>query len=324
MFKICLIGCGNMAIDGHGPAVRKYADLNKDTYLSACCDVDRERAESFQKKFGFKTFYTDYMEMIEKEKPDVVLAITPVPLTAKISKDVISTGTNIILEKPPGVNAEETLSIHECAVKNKVFARVAFNRRYMPILSALMEEVKACGKDILHADCDFIRIQRMESTFYTTAIHAIDSIRYIVNSDYKTAGFTYQDIFYNDKKVTNFYINAEFENYVHANINFLPCSGCVAERIHISCKDHDFFAELPVWGGIDMPGKLMCIKNDAVYKTVTGKEITMFESSGFYQENASFFDLIKQNGTPFSDVITGVQPVEIAGCMRDRKAYYVK
>ena len=324
MFKICLIGCGHMAVIAHGPACKKYADLHEDAELSACCDLDIEKAESFRKEFGFQNAYTDYMEMLEKEKPDAVLAITPFTLTAKIAKDVIGTGTNIILEKPPGINAEEALSIDECAVENKVYARVAFNRRYIPIFSALVEELEACGEELLHVDCNFIRKRRTEDFFYTTAIHAIDSIKYLAKSDYKRADFHYQDILYDEKKVTNFYVNAEFENSVHANINFLPCSGCAAERIHASCRDYSFFAEIPVWNGMDMPGRLVCVRDGAVYKTVIGQETTMFESNGFYQESASFFDLIKQNGTPFSDVNTGVQPVEIAGCLRDRKPCYKK
>lgn len=322
MFKICIIGCGNMAINGHGPACRKYAYLHEDTQLAACCDVDPKKAEAFQKEFGFQRYYTDYKRMIEQEKPDVALVITPSSLTAKVSQEVLETKTNILLEKPPGINQEETKSIHECAERNGVYARVGFNRRYMPIVTSLIQEIAACGQPILHADCNFVRTGRTDDDFCTTAIHAIDSIRYIVNSDYRKADFLYQDIEYAGKKVTDFYMHAQFENSAAAQINLLPCSGCVSERIHVSCVDYTFFAELPVWNGIDMPGRLVCTKNGTAYKTITGDRESLFESNGFYAENATFFDLIKRGKKAYSDVATGIQSVEIADYLRKRKPEY--
>ena len=138
MFKICTIGCGGMSTSGHGPSVKLYAETHPDTELSACCDIRPDKAEIYREKFGFKRIYTDYMEMIEKERPDVVMAITPVALTAQISIDVIRTGTNIFLEKPPGIHSYDTIAIHEAAVSNKVNARVSFNRRYMPLVMSLI------------------------------------------------------------------------------------------------------------------------------------------------------------------------------------------
>ena len=326
-FKICLIGCGGMSRLGHAPACKLYAETHRNAELSACCDVDIERAEQFCKNFGFRSAYTDYMEMIQNEKPDVVLVIVPVHLTAKISKDVIGTKTNIILEKPPGIDIAETRSIHECAVKNNVHARVAFNRRYTPVVMELIREIEACGKPILHIDCNFIRYGRTDADFCTTAIHGIDSLRYIVKSDYKKADFIYQDTICRDKKVTNFYVSAEFENSVHGSIHFLPCSGCGVERIHVSCVDYSFFAELPIFSGndgVDRPGRLVCTKENTIYRTVIGDKDTLFESNGFYEENASFFDLIQSGVSPSSDVATGIQSVEIADCLRKRKPGYSK
>ena len=177
MFKICLIGCGGMANGGHAPSLKQYTEVTPDTELSACCDVDEERARKFYDKFGFRQYFTDYHEMMDAIKPDVVLVIVPPSLTKKISVDVMNKGYNVLLEKPPGLNVGEAMEIHECALKNHVHARVAFNRRYMPVLNELVKEIKACGKPIHHADCQFIRVSRSEPDFCTTAIHSIDLIR---------------------------------------------------------------------------------------------------------------------------------------------------
>ena len=61
MFKICSIGCGNMAVSGHGPSYAKYKKDYPDTLLAACCDLDEERAKAFCEKFGFEKYYTDYI-----------------------------------------------------------------------------------------------------------------------------------------------------------------------------------------------------------------------------------------------------------------------
>jgi len=323
MFRICLIGCGNMAKSGHAPSLRLYASRHPDVELSACCDPVSEKTAFFCREFGFLREYADYMEMLRTERPDAVLVLTPVALTARVSMDVIRTGTNVMLEKPPGIHAEETRAIHECALKHGVHARTAFNRRYMPLLRALCAELAACGEMPLFADCQFVRIRRTDADFCTTAIHAIDCIRYILQSDYREASFDYVDFDYkNGRRGTNYRINARFDSGAAANISFLPCGGCVTERITLSCTDYTFFLELPVWSGLDMPGRLVCTSAGEVYKTVVGEYETMFESSGFYDESAGFLDAIRRGDAPVSDVITGVQAVEIADCMRRRAPVY--
>jgi len=324
MFRICMIGCGGMAKTGHAPSVKKYAAETPDTVLAACCDVELCKATFFAQEFGFEHAYTDYHEMLAKEKPDVVLVLVPVKFTAMVAMDVMNAGYSVIMEKPPGMNVQETKAIHECAVRNNVHARVAFNRRYMPLVDALVKEIRACGKSINHADCHFIRCARTEADFCTTAIHGIDTMKYIMSCDYRKAQFTYQDYLYQGNSICNYYIAAEFENGATANINFIRCGGCVVERLHVSAEDYSFFAELPVWSGMDSPGKITCSHLGEVYKTIIGDKDTMYESSGFYDENASFFDMLRNGAEAFSDVETGIQSVEIADLLRNRVKEYVK
>ena len=82
-FKICTIGCGAIADSVHGPSYVKYKSNYPDTILRACCDIDEARSKIFQKKFGFERCYTDYVEMLEIEKPDAVCVISPDILTWK-------------------------------------------------------------------------------------------------------------------------------------------------------------------------------------------------------------------------------------------------
>lgn len=324
MFKICLIGCGIMAYGAHGDAVSRYQESHPDTELSACCDIDESKAEDFSKKYGFERYYTDYEEMLDKEKPDVVMVICPVALTYKISSEVMKRGINIILEKPPGVDSEETAELHRLALENNVHARVAFNRRYMPLITELREEIKKCGKPVHHADCNFVRVGRTEPDFATTAIHGIDTIKYLVGADYSKVDVFYHDYIYESKNITNYYLNCEFESGAYANINFMRCSGCMSERIHISCEDYTFFLETPVGCGIDMSGKLICTYRGDNYKIVTSGVNDRTVCTGFYHESAEFFDIIRGGKAPESDIDTGIQSVEIADCLRKRIPSYMQ
>lgn len=326
MFKICLIGCGYMTRDGHGPSCKKYAEEHDDVILAACSDIKIEAALEACSAFGFQRAYTDYLEMVEKEKPDVVLVITPVALTCEISIALLERKIPVLLEKPPGMNVEENAKIHEAAIRNNVPARVAFNRRYTPLLRALKEELAGIDLPVLDVDCMFVRKGRKEADFSTTAIHGIDSVRYLSGSEYKSVRLQYQDILVDDKPVTNTKVSAVMKNGTSAGITFLPCGGCVVERITVTLSGYTFFLKLPVWEGIDMPGELVCTKNGKVYKTIKGEELvqeyTLHESNGFYDESRIYFDELRGGKWPVSDVLTGQTSVAIARCIRDRIEWY--
>ena len=325
-FKICLIGCGGMTKSGHGPSCKKYAEEHDGVVLAACCDIDIEKAQNACEVFGFQRAYTDYIEMVEKECPDVVLAITPVHLTEQISVALLERRIPVFLEKPPGMDAEQNMRIHEAAIRNNTPARVAFNRRYTPLVQALKEEIKAAGAQLLDINCMFVRVNRKDADFSTTAIHGIDTVKYIADSEYADAKFYYHDICVADKKVTNIQMSAVMENGASASLTFLPCGGCVVERITVTLTGYTFFLYLPVWGGADAPGELVCFKEKKVYKRISGddlvKQYTLHESNGFYAESQVFFDELRAGKRPKSDVISGKSSVEIARCIRTRQNYY--
>ena len=104
-----------MANFGHGPAYQKYAMDNSDLKLTACCDVNKDSALLFMKKYGFKNHYQDFRKMLEEEKPDAVCLNVPAALNASFADEILKAGYPLLLEKPIGANLNEALTLKKNA-----------------------------------------------------------------------------------------------------------------------------------------------------------------------------------------------------------------
>ena len=78
--KVAVIGVGAM---GRNHA-RVYSEL-PEVDLVAVSDADVIRAESTAEKFGVRA-YTDYRELLEKEKPDAVSIVVPTAMHEEVGK----------------------------------------------------------------------------------------------------------------------------------------------------------------------------------------------------------------------------------------------
>lgn len=100
MKKAAIIGLGDIS-SIHYNAIRADSDIR----LVAVCDTDREKektAGEYQ-----VPFYTDYHEMLRREKPDCVHLCLPHYLHYPVAKDCAEAHVNIFCEKPEAVSAEQ-------------------------------------------------------------------------------------------------------------------------------------------------------------------------------------------------------------------------
>lgn len=328
MFRICSIGCGPMAKRGHGPAFAKYKKDYDDVCLAACCDINEEAAKEFKENFGFETYYTDYVKMLDEVKPHVVSLLCPVHLTCPMSIDIMKKGYNIIMEKPPGKNKEEILLMKKTAEESGVNVRTAFNRRYTPLILKLKELLRKDNNKILNITYQLYRTRRYEEDFATTAIHAIDVVKNIVGADYKDVTFNYQHLPEFGEKVKNIVMTATMENGVLAQITFMPAGGAVVERVTVNTVENTYFVELPFWGNIDTPGKLTHMRVNEVCEVITGDMLSdtteMYEVSGFYDENRLFFEHLRKGGETICDLESAIQSVELEDALRNNVEKYTK
>jgi myo-inositol 2-dehydrogenase/D-chiro-inositol 1-dehydrogenase len=319
-----------MSTHVHGPSYREYAALHSDVVFAACCDLDAEKAEAYMKAFGFARYYTDIDTMLDTEKPDAVCLIVQEHLTARLSKRIMEKGYPLLLEKPPGLSGEETLDMIQTADHCGVPVQVAFNRRSMPLVSRLrgmLEERMASG-DIQHIRYDFYRVNRRDSDFSTTAIHGIDTVKFLARSDYASIRFRYQPIPGCAPEVVNIFMDCEFESGASAFLSFCPVSGTLLERATLQVQGQTYFLQVAVGDSIDYPGGLTHYDQGQVVAHPELKEDLAdqrtFVTGGFYAENAMFFDDIRASRTPVHDLKSSLQSVEIAACMRERRPVYTK
>ncbi len=328
MFKICVIGCGNMSKGGHGPSFKKYYEDYADVCLAACCDLNEEAAKEYKEKFGFEKYYTDYNKMLEAEKPDVVALIVPVQFTKSMAIDIMKKGFNIILEKPPGKNIDEINEMIAQAKESNVNVRVAFNRRYVPLLLKLKEMIKATGEEIFNITYQMYRCGRYDKDFATTAIHAIDAVKYIAEADYKRVDISYQERPDKGENVKNIYLDCKLEKDIHANIDLVPIGGAMFERVSVNTNDHTFFLNIPIPKSYDRPGELLHFEKRELVEKIDGATLVdsdeYFEGAGFYNENRLFFEHIRNSDEIICDLESAIQSVELEDCVRKSVKLYEK
>ena len=103
----------------------------------ALCDVDQRflkpAAEKIQRLTGQSVrIYTDYREMLAKEKPQVTIVATPDHWHALIAIEAIRQGSHVYLEKPIGHTINEGKAIVKAARSADRVVQVGTHRRVSP------------------------------------------------------------------------------------------------------------------------------------------------------------------------------------------------
>ena len=94
----------------------------------AICDVDESKMAKYPQLKG----YTDYKEMLDREKPDIVHICTPHYLHAEMAIYALERDINVLCEKPLCMNREEIDAILQAEEKSNAQLAVCFQNRYTP------------------------------------------------------------------------------------------------------------------------------------------------------------------------------------------------
>jgi len=322
-FTICTVGCGWIADAMHGPAFLKYRAANPEAVFAGCCDIDAARAEGFRAKYAFRNAYTDMGEMLAREKPDAVCLLSSVATTAALAAQILEMGIPLLLEKPPGRTLEEASRLLDIAERKSVPNRVAFNRRYAPLIRKTKELLDAefSPGQIQSLQYDMFRIGRLDEDFSTTAIHAIDTARFLAGADYGSLHITYRGDPALCRNVTDFHMICTMKSGAVVKLNICPVTGTNREAATVNLHDNTLFLDY-MGNPVHPMGRLTALKKNTVTLDITAGDLAdgvePFERDGFYEENRSFFDDVIAGKTPSGDLSTTLQSVEVADCLRRR------
>lgn len=133
--RVAIIGCGCIH-KMHTTA----ATVLEQSRLIAVCDIKDNRARE-SGTYYHVPFYTDYKEMIEVEKPDVVHICTPHYLHTIIAQYALEHGVNVLSEKPMGIRYSDAVDTVKIAEKNNKKYGVIFQCRYNDASVFLKERI---------------------------------------------------------------------------------------------------------------------------------------------------------------------------------------
>ena len=137
--RYALIGCGR--ISPNHIAAAKENGLE----IVAMCDINIENIKDKMVKFDLPDTiakYTDYREMIEKEKIDLAAIATESGKHAEIAINCIEAGINLIIEKPIALSLHDADRIIEMAERKNVKVCACHQNRFNKSVQKIRDAVE--------------------------------------------------------------------------------------------------------------------------------------------------------------------------------------
>jgi predicted dehydrogenase len=168
MLNFAFIGCGNVA--------RFHADViyGMNHQISAVCA--RQQSPNiipFAEKYKITHTYDNYIEMLDKEKPDAVIVAVSWNQTEHIIEDILKIGIPCLVEKPVALSSARLEQIISSTMEFNKSVLVAYNRRFydfIPLLKKAIESMELLS----------IELNMPEAVEFIVKLHSSSIIDYIL------------------------------------------------------------------------------------------------------------------------------------------------
>ena len=195
--KYALIGCGRIAPN------HLEAAINNNLDIVGLCDILDEHIDVLLEKVGVEKNkyrrYTDYKEMLEKERPKLVAIATESGKHAQIALDCLDYGANVIIEKPIALSLKDADAIINKAKEKGLVVCSNHQNRFNKSIQKIRSSIEAGDFGRLFYGTAHIRWNRGKD-YYTQApwrgtwaqdggslmnqcIHNIDLLRWMLGDD---------------------------------------------------------------------------------------------------------------------------------------------
>lgn len=125
-YRAALVGTGSIG-DAH---VRAVEAASGRVTLVAAVDIEAQRVGDFARRHGIASHYTDYAEMLAREKPDIVLVATPPASHTPISIAAMEAGAWVLCEKPLCGSLAELDRIEAAEQRTGCYTACIFQMRF--------------------------------------------------------------------------------------------------------------------------------------------------------------------------------------------------
>lgn len=190
MIKVAVIGCGRIGAspssrwEGQVPAgwlpmshTESLLSINQVEQL-ALCDSDQDRLKQASECYEIKKLYTDYRELIDKFKPDIITIATRTPLKVEIIEYACKHGVRgIYVEKPIANSMRQCNEVLSLVEKYKVKLAYGVNRRY----HSVYRQAKELIDQNYIGDVFEIGVDHGKSQLLWTHPHVVDLVIYFTN-----------------------------------------------------------------------------------------------------------------------------------------------
>ena len=183
---------------------------NKDRCeVVAGCDINSDKLANWGEKYNVTHLYTDFNEMLEKEKPDCVSVCTWNAVHKAATVAALRAGANVICEKPTAMNAAEAEEMLKASKESGKILQIGFVRRFGHDADAF-RKLAADGVigDVYYAKATYLRKNGCPGGWFgdkkysgggpliDLGVHVIDLSRYLAGNPKPVSayGVTYSNL----------------------------------------------------------------------------------------------------------------------------------
>lgn len=190
-FRVGLIGCGRIS-----PMHLQSIKMIENCSITAVCDINQDIAKCTAEKYNCN-YYTNYLEMLDKEALDTIHICTPHYLHHEMAIEAAKRGIHVITEKPMAINYNDAVDMVNTCNENNVTLSVLFQNRYNRGVQVIRDEIQKGNLGKVLSGRVIVTWNRSDEYYLKSdwkgtwekegggvvidqAIHSLDLVRYIV------------------------------------------------------------------------------------------------------------------------------------------------
>lgn len=189
---VAIVGCGNIAGEADDDVKKRHIythakaiNMIKELELTACCDTDESRLETFAKRWKVPRQYLNLQEMLCKEQVDILVVATPTKTHYENVLSALSSSVKAIFcEKPLTFDFEQDMEMVKKAKEANKLLVVNYMRRW--------DKFYAECKSLLESG-ELGRIETIvayvDTALYMNSIHMLDMLIYFGGDVFSCIGY---------------------------------------------------------------------------------------------------------------------------------------